>query len=226
MTVREQPPALSPPVAPPAVTAARPPSRPLRSQLGGITVSLVLVAVGVIGLLDLSGMAVSIGVYFAVPLAIIGAALTVGAWYGRARWLIVPGVLLTVALGITTAAGSVATNRQFVTWRPGTVDQLQQTYAIDMGNAVLDMSKVDFSSGRYTVSAENQIGNLTVIVPATVDVRADVRVDVGNADVFGTHWAGIGQTTRTVTDDGVDGSGGGALVLHAATNVGNVEVRR
>lgn len=49
--------------------------------------------------------------------------------------------------------------------------QLDQTYAIDVGNAILDLSKVDFSGGSYTVTAENQIGNLTVIVPATVDVR-------------------------------------------------------
>jgi hypothetical protein len=206
--------------------AARPPGGPLRSRLGGLAVSLILLAVGVIGLLDLSGVAVSGGIYLAVPLAAVGAALVVGAWYGRARWLIVPGVVLTVALGIATAVGTVTTNRQSVMWRPANVDQLEQTYAIDLGDAVLDLSKVDFAGGSYAVSVENQIGNLTVIVPATVDVRADARVDVGNADVLGTHWAGIGQATRTVTDDGVDGPGGGTLVIHAATDVGNVEVRR
>jgi hypothetical protein len=231
MTVREHPPALPPPVPPyerpvPAKTPARPPGSPLRSQLGGIAISLVVLAVGVIGLLDLSGVTVSGGVYLAVPVAVIGAALVVGAWYGRARWLIVPGVVLTVALGIVTAVGSVTTNRQSVTWQPRNVNEVQQTYAVDLGDVVLNLSAVDFSGGSYTVSVENQIGNLTVIVPATVDVRADVRVDVGNADVFGTHWAGIGQDTRTVTDDGADGPGGGTLVIHAATDVGNVEVRR
>jgi predicted membrane protein len=140
--------------------------------------------------------------------------------------LIVPGVVLTVVLGIVTAVGSVTTNRQSVTWQPRSVDEVQQTYAVDLGDVLLNLSAVDFSGGNYTVSVENQIGNLTVIVPAAVDVRAEVRVDVGNADVFGTQWAGIGQDTRTVTDEGADGPGGGTLVIHATTDVGNVEVRR
>jgi len=237
MTVREHPPPVptsvpppAPPPAPPVSAsgpmAVRPPGRRMRSQLGTVALSLVLLAVGVIGLLDLSGVAVSGGVYLAVPLAVVGAALVVGARYGRARWLIAPGVVLTVALGIATAVGNVATNRQSVTWRPASVTQLEPTYAANMGDAVLDLSNVDFGSGSYTVNVENQIGNLTVVVPPTVDVHADVRVDVGNADVFGTHWAGIGQTAHTVDDNGVDGHGGGTLVIHAATDVGNVEVRR
>jgi Cell wall-active antibiotics response 4TMS YvqF len=228
VTVRENPPAPPPPVPPisPRAPKAAPPVSPPRSVLGRVTISLGLVAIGVIGLLDLSGVPVSGGVYLAVPLIIIGAALVVGARYGRARWLIAPGVVLALALGIATIAEGVTPRRQSITWQPPSVGQLDQTYAIDVGNAILDLSKVDFSGGSYTVSAENQIGNLTVIVPATVDVRADVRVNVGNADVFGTQWAGIGQSSRTVVDDGVDGPGGGALVIHAATDVGNVEVRR
>jgi len=37
---------------------------------------------------------------------------------------------------------------------------------------------------------------------------------------------GIGQSTRTVNDNGVDGPGGGELVIRASVDVGNVEVRR
>jgi predicted membrane protein len=166
------------------------------------------------------------GVYLAVPLVIVGAALVVGTWYGRARWLIVLGVVLAIALGITAAAENVTSRRQSVTWQPTSVSQLEQNYSIDVGDALLNLSNVDFSAGRYTVSVESNVGNVTVIVPPAVDVRADVRVDVGNADVFGSHWAGIGQSRRTVVDVGSDGPGGGSLVVHAATDVGNVEVRR
>lgn len=194
--------------------------------LGRLTVSLVLLALGVIGLLDLSGVRVAGGVYLAVPLIVVGAGLVVGTWYGRARWLIVPGVVLTVALSITAAADSVTSRRQSVSWQPTSVSQLEQNYSIDVGDAVLNLSNVDFSAGSYTVSVESNVGNVTVIVPPTVDVRADVRVDVGNAEAFGSHWAGIGQSRRTVVDDGTDGPGGGSLVVHAATDVGNVEVRR
>lgn len=228
MTVRENPPAPSPPapISPSRAATATPPVNPPRSPLGRVALSLALLAVGVIGLLDLSAVPVAAGAYLAVPLIIIGAALVVGTRYGRARWLIAPGIVLTVALVIATAVADVTVRRQSVTWQPTSVGQLNQTYAIDMGDAILDLSKVDFAGGSYTVTAENQIGNLTVIVPPAVDVRADVRVDVGNADVFDTHWAGVGQSGRTVVDDGVDGPGGGALVIQAATDVGNVEVRR
>jgi predicted membrane protein len=229
VTVHDYPPgpALSPPpIAPqPSPAPSGQVTRPY-SWLGRLTISLVLLAVGVIGLLDLSGVRVAGGVYLAVPLVIVGAALVIGTWYGRARWLIVLGVVLAVALGITAAAENVTSRRQSVTWQPASVSQLEQNYSIDVGDAVLNLSNVDFSAGRYTVTAESNVGNVTVIVPPTVDVRADVRVDVGNADVFGSHWAGIGQSRRTVVDDGTDGPGGGSLVVHAATDVGNVEVRR
>jgi predicted membrane protein len=191
-----------------------------------VALSLSLLAVGVIGFVDLSGAHVSGGVYLAVPLLVIGTALVIGARYERARWLIIPGVVLTAALDIATAAERATVDNRSSTWRPTTVDQLQSTYSSGVGDAVLDLSRLNFTGLTQSVSVESDVGNVTVIVPPTVDVRADVRVDVGNADVFGTQWAGIGQPTHTVADDGVDGKGGGTLVIHAATDVGNVEVRR
>jgi predicted membrane protein len=221
------PPPPAPPITPPpARTAAPGPVTRPYSWLGRLTLSLVVLALGVIGLLDLSGVQVAGGVYLAVPLVIIGAALVVGTWYGRARWLIVLGAVLAVALGLTAAADTVTNRRQSVTWQPASVSQLEQNYSIDVGDAVLNLSNVDFSGGSHRVSVQSNVGNVTVIVPSTVDVRASVRVNVGNADVLGSHWAGIGQSTHTVVDEGVDGPGGGVLVIHAATDVGNVEVRR
>ncbi len=140
--------------------------------------------------------------------------------------MIALGLLLTVALGIATATERVTTRTESVTWAPTSVDQLEPSYAIDVGNATLDLSGVAFTGQNYTLTVSVNLGDLKVIVPATVDVRADVRVDVGNADVFGTQWSGIGQSARTVADDGPDGPGGGTLIVHATTDVGNVEVRR
>ena len=85
---------------------------------------------------------------------------------------------------------------------------------------------MDFSGQSKDVQISLDAGNLTVVVPSKVDVRAEVQVNAGNAVVFGEHWGGIGQSKHAVTDLGFDGSGGGELVLHATVNVGNVEVRR
>jgi hypothetical protein len=52
------------------------------------------------------------------------------------------------------------------------------------------------------------------------------EVGVGNANVFGSKWDGIGQPVHSFNDDGVDGAGGGQLTVQATVDVGNLEVRR
>ncbi len=197
------------------------------SPLGQIIVFLAVLALGVLGTIDLAGAAVAISAYLALPLAVIGLGLIVGAWYGRARWLIALGVLLSIALLIASVTERVVTNGRSVTWRPTSIEQLDHTYTIDMGSALLDLSAVDFTGRSETIEVHVDVGDLTVILPSTVDTRVEVSVDVGNAGVFGTTWGGIGSSERTVTDDGVDGAGGGGeLVLRATVDVGDLEVRR
>lgn len=223
------PQATAPPPAPspPSARLVAPPHAPReRSQLGRLTASTVVLALGITGLLDLSGVAVSGGFYVAIPLAIIGVGLVIAAVYGRARWLIAPGIVLTLALGVVTLAEKVGDTNGSVTWRPVTVDQLDRTYAIDVGDAVLDLSALSFDGRRYSVSLDVGLGDLTVIVPGDVDVRVDARIDVGSASVLGTTWSGIGQPVRTVSDNGADGPGGGSLIIDATVDVGNLEVRR
>jgi hypothetical protein len=196
------------------------------SSLGGVVVSLALVAVGVLGLLDLAGVRVIASAYLAVPLAVTGLGLVIAAWYGRARWLIAIGTVLLVALGVTATAESLSGLDRSTTWRPTSIDQLDSTYTIGIGNAVLDLSGLDFAGQRRAIEVTVDVGDLTIIVPPDVDVRAEARVDVGNATLFGTNWGGIGQAVRTVTDLGGDGPGGGDLVINASVDVGNLEVRR
>lgn len=223
-------PAMSPPVLPPpAARAATPvPARPPEhhSRVGQITFSLSLLAIGALGIVDLAGAKVPGSAYLATPLTVIGLGLLTAAWYGRARWLIGIGVALTVVLGIATVAERVALSDGSVIWQPTTVEQLESEYRVEMGNAVLDLSNLDFAGQSPAVRVEVGAGNLTIIVPANVDVRAEASVDVGNADVFGTRWGGIGSSEHTITDNGDDGPGGGSLVIQATVDVGNLEVRR
>jgi hypothetical protein len=189
-------------------------------------VFLAVLALGVLGITDLAGAAVAISAYLALPLAVIGLGLLMGAWYGRARWLIALGVLLSIALLVASVTERVVTSGRSVTWRPTSIEQLDRTYTIDIGSALLDLSAVDFAGRSETIQVHVDVGDLTIILPSAVDVRAEVAVDVGNAGVFGTTWGGIGSSERTITDDGVDGAGGGELVLRATVDVGDLEVRR
>jgi hypothetical protein len=223
------PPPIGPPPTglPPTGLPPGPSSVPAeRSRLGGLAVSATALALGVLGLLDLSGISIRGGFYLAVPLALVGTALVIGAFVGRARWLIAPGIVLALFLGVATTVNDVNEANGSVTWRPAGAEQLERSYTIDVGNATLDLSAVDFSGQRHAVSVGVDLGDLTVIVPAAVDVRVDARVDVGTAEVFGSTWDGIGQPARVVEDDGADGPGGGTLLLAATVDVGNLEVRR
>jgi len=220
-------PAAPPPVTGSVHTAVPAPTPKPHSRLGQLTLSLSVLAIGTLGIVDLAGVDVPVSAYFAVPLAVIGFGLLAGAWFGRARWMIVIGVVLSVVLGIAAAAeGLGSVSEDSVTWRPDTLAQLNPTYKIDAGNAVLDLSTVEMTEGDKAVDVNVGVGNLTIIVAPNVDVRAEVTVNIGNADVFGTHWAGAGQSTRTITDDGADGPSDGQLAIHATVGVGNLEVRR
>ena len=217
------------PNEPPATPAPVHPSGPPRGPQVGLTrvvLPIIAVAIGLLGMIDLAGADVSASAYVALPLTIVGLGLIAAAWYGRGWTLAVLGALLALALVTVTAGERASTQAHGSTWRPLTVDQIDPSYDARIGDSVVDLSAVDFTGQSKDVRASLDAGNLTVVVPSMVDVQAEVRVDVGNAVVFGQRWGGIGQSQHTVSDLGSDGPGGGTLVLHATVDVGNVEVRR
>jgi hypothetical protein len=187
-----------------------------------------LLAIGVLAVVDLAGASVPPSAYVAVALATVGAGLVAGAWYGRARWLIALGAVLTVALGITSA-GDRWDDRpnQNVTWAPASVADLRSPYRVEGGNGVLDLSKVEFSDSQPTrVEVASNLGNLEIILPPRVDVDVTAGVNFGNAQVFEDQWGGVGRQERIVHNNGIDGPGGGQLFMTADVRFGNLEVHR
>lgn len=218
---------LQPPLQEAPTPATPPAPSPPRSPLGRLTISLAFLATGLLGIVDLSGADVAGSAYFAVAVSVVGLGLLAGVWYGRAHYLIVIGFVLTCLLAIAAAAEAIGSaNPGAVTWRPGSVDQIQTTYQVDLGNATLDLTGVNFAGQDRSIRVEVGAGNLTIIVPSDVDTRVEATVDVGNANVLGTQWNGIGQSGRSVVDNGADGLGGGQLTINAFVDVGNLEVRR
>jgi len=222
-----------PPPAPPFVGGPppRPPARPRppRSRLGLLTISLVLVVVGAVALVDLAGNWVPAAGYVAAALATVGLGLLIGAWIGRARWLIAVGIVLSIALASVFGAQQFqGTRGGTVTWAPPSIDQLRDEYRHDVGDATLDLTAIDFADTQRSVdiTVKVDLGNLEIIVPPDVDVTVDANVDVGNADIFRENWGGLGPGSRTVTDFGEDGPGGGQLRIDAGVGLGNLEVHR
>lgn len=199
-------------------------AKPARSILGRITIFTTLIALGFLALIDGAGTPVPAAAYLACALAVIGVGLLVGTWFGRARGLIILGMVLTLALPATVISSRV----QFqidgdLWWSPTSVSELQDEYSISLGYGVLDLSGVDFTDQTAQIRAEVFFGNLEIIVPPDVRIGVTYDVNMGNALVLGQTFSGFddSETTVYVTDTGV-----GTLILDIDVNGGNLEVHR
>lgn len=210
-------------------TPPPPPPRPAeRSPLGAATFAMIFVVLGAVTALDVGNVLnVPPAGYIAAALAVVGIGLLVGTWFGRARWLIALGVVLSVALSGARLADNVdriGPGRSTV-WHPSSYSELAKRYENNFGNGDLNLSDVDFVDHSTEIEVTVNAGNLEVILPPNVDVRARVDVNAGDATVFDERWGGFGSA-REVNDYGSDGPGGGELRLTVHVNAGNVEVHR
>jgi phage shock protein PspC (stress-responsive transcriptional regulator) len=221
------PPSYAPPVPPPPL-----PPRPKRdaSRLGQLTFSLLLMVIGLLALLDLTVVDIPPGGYVAASLATIGLGLLIGAWFGRARGLIVLGIIVAIMLGAVGGMDRYGRNWHrgggTVTWVPNSVEELQRDYRHDFGDATLDLSRIDFTGRTSSISASVDLGSLTILVPPNVDVQVHSDVNLGDAHVFGNEWGGLSPGSKDISDLGPDGAGGGTLIIDAKVDLGNLEVHR
>ena len=73
------------------------------------TLALIALAEGVLGIVDMAGADVADPAYPALAVAVTGAMLLVGAFFGRAGGLILVGLVSTAVLAATTVAGEFET---------------------------------------------------------------------------------------------------------------------
>jgi phage shock protein PspC (stress-responsive transcriptional regulator) len=208
-----------------------PPSRPARprepSVLGRLTLSAMAIALGVLGVLDAArGYDLTARHYLALALAVLGAGLLVGTVVGRARWLVWLGVLVSVALIASSTAEVVfrggAGDREF---RPTSVSAVADRYEVGAGTMTIDLSQVDFTDRDVRTDVRAGVGDIRIAVPPEVDVTIRAHAGAGDLTLLGVHYEGL-QVSQTITDDGPDGAGGGALELVVNVGLGEVEVFR
>lgn len=221
----------APPTPPPAPRPERKRARE-RSALGGVTFSLVFLVLGLLAVLDLTGVpALSTSAYFAAVLATIGLGLLVGAWFGRARWLIALGLITAAALGVATVAESDRFRAvdQAVKWSPANHAELASRYENIVGNSLLDLRAVDFTGKHSEITVEVIAGEAVVILPPNVDTTVTATVSVGDAVVFDqpvNKRDGSTGSLHESSDLGADGPGGGTLRLFVHVDFGQLEVTR
>ncbi len=187
----------------------------------------MLVGLGVLGILDRAGVLhPDARHYLALATAVLGAALLVGAFLGRARWLIWLGVPLTVALiGVSTAQDTFRGGTGERHFYPVSVADVAPRYELGAGSLYLDLSNLDFTDEKLGTDVHVGLGTVTVVVPRNVDVRVHATTGAGAEDLLGSHYSGAG-IDRRVEDPGPDGPGGGNLDLILDVGVGHLEVHR
>lgn len=218
------PPPASRPTTDPLPMAA-PAEPPPRSALVPVTLSLLAILAGGLALLDTWGaLSVSVVTGLALALLLTGGALIVGAWRGRARWLIPLGLFLGLAL-IGASWIDVPLRGGFgdPVYRPTTRAEVTSPYRLAAGQLTLDLRDLDLSGSTVTIVSSIGAGEILVIVPHGPTVVVDAELGVGEMDILGRHGEGTGFDRRVV-DEGAEGSG--RLVLRIEAGVGHVEVRR
>ncbi|WP_407939867.1 LiaF domain-containing protein [Micromonospora tarapacensis] len=195
-----------------------------------MTFSLIFVALGLVGVLDLLDVfGIGASAYFAAALAVIGLGLLVGTWFGRARWLIALGLVTAAALAVATVAESYDRVRGVdgtVTWAPTDRRDLAVRYEQSFGDAVLDLRAIDLDQQDTEITVVINFGEATVVVPPNVDVTAAAQVTAGDASLFGVRAGGLDNRLTETVDLGADGPGGGELRLNLHVNAGHMEVTR
>jgi len=195
----------------------------------------MLLGLGVLAAVDVAYAEVPGSAYVALALGVVALGLLVGTWVGRARGLIVAGVLLAFAL-VPALLLDAATDddwSQLRRWSstqtlhetPLGTAEIQPAYDLGSGRLDLDLRRVDFTGKSVLTSISLGAGDLVVLVPDDVDVIVTASVEIGELRLLDEVSGGV-DLDRTVTDLGADGAGGGELELMIDVSVGGVEVLR
>jgi phage shock protein PspC (stress-responsive transcriptional regulator) len=194
-----------------------PPVRPPRpkSILGRLTVAATLIAVGGLAMLDIAGILFPDPVhYVAVTVGVIGAGLLAGAVFGRARWLIVVGLLLMpllflASIGPTWSISGEAGERYV---RVESIQDLERVgFQYEHGAGVLEIDLRWFeppasTEGLYPIPIGAKIGagEVRIWLPEPASAIVHGRVGIGSIDILGHQSAGLGvsRTEETFSSEG------------------------
>ncbi len=183
-------------IAPPRAPAVRRPPSPLAWYV----YAAVLIGVGALALFSqVAGVAVGPGQFFGAALAVMGVGLVIGAWWGRARILILMALLLmpvAIAASFMTAPleGGIGTPR-FV---PANAAEVRDEYRLLGGTLTLDLSELSIGNQPLHIAASVSLGKLVVILPRDASVALHTRAGAGVVTLFHEYTTGTSLDDRYV----------------------------
>ncbi|HZE37718.1 MAG TPA: PspC domain-containing protein [Stackebrandtia sp.] len=213
---------------PPPAEPARPQPRPRnRSALGVVVFSLIVIELSTAATIGMLGGAVSLGSALAVAVVLCGIGLLTGAWWGRARGLILLGGVLALALcaGTIFAVNGPAVPFSVDTTTVTDADAIPSRVSSICGSSYVDLSGVSFpddETSRISLNAWN--ADVTIKLPKDVDLAVDLEQQRSRV-TLDSRGFGSSHVTGTVST-GADGSGGGKLIVSGKVESGQLEVER
>lgn len=208
-----------PPEAPePPFAAAKQPKNPLSAIVAGVAV-LAAVA-GTIG--NLVGIEwFTVGRIASLALAVLGVGMLVAALQrrpagGHADGLVGLALLTATVAVIATLAhqhdwsvtrGGVGDRE----WQPRTESALLEHYRLGVGSSTLDLRELESISHDRTINVEQGVGDLVVLLPQKVRVRADCSTGIGSI-----------RCPQGIVGD----EAGPILTIRAHNGMGDVEMKK
>jgi len=211
---------LPPPPKPPKLPG--PPS-----FLGPIAVSVGIVIVGVLFALNAShAIDLSAQAIFATSLLIVGLALVVGTWIGRARALIAFGAVLAIALVVAAAVDvPLRGGTGDRTYTPTSTADIPATYRLAIGRQTIDLTALNLAGKKVQVTSSVGIGEVDVRVPPNVRLVAHGRAGTGNVNIDGDNNGGS-HVDRTLVLPAIGTAVAGEIDLDLRVGLGRVFVDR
>jgi predicted membrane protein len=205
------------PVAPVVVKPRTPPS-----PLGRITMGVTIIGLGLLAAIDRLSPAIDAEPrhYFALAIATLGLGTLVGAFYGRARWLIPIGLLLVPAMIGASISDADGTWRTPLVVRPSQFAGLVTTYNKDAGELTIDLTGLPWQGESITLDAEVGVGVLELLVPAGVRVEASGDVGIGEFSTGEDAHGGFGVDRTFI----LEGNGAGTVLANLEVGIGRIAV--
>ena len=195
-------------------------------RMAAILGIVILVSIGAALALGASVWASITGSGWILALVVIaiGALLVVAAFKRRARWLIIPAVLIAIPLGVVSAA-DFTIDRSFGerTYEPSSRTQIPADgYRLGIGHLKIDLNDLDWRPEHpVDLAVDLGMGQATVIVPDEICVDAENELRAGHSDVLGAEAAGPSVFHRVIGEPEVPSP---VLRLHSTVGFGEIRV--
>lgn len=210
------------------LTSAAPPRVPReRSPLGWIAFGVMLLVVGGAAMwATLTSATPRIATFPALGLLVLAAGLLVGSVFGRAKWLILPALLIVPVMLATSPIRLPLEGRFGDTYvRPRDLGELVGAYRNTAGVIFIDLKRFQGRSGlELPLQASTIFGSVNVLVPYDAHVQARGYAGLGNV-WLGRRSAGgpAASLSRTLEPRFGDGA---TFILRLETGIGDVSVTR